>query len=160
MKLRNGFVSNSSSSSFICDISGGSEGGFDVCLSDVGMVECENGHTFYKGFLLNENFYEDLEELFSGEELPTVEEVMKVCPDEESAKEQIEFYKKNGYLDEDMKYGYEIPKAFCPICQMESFARADLVKFALKKLNMTENDLAKEAKTTFKNYKDFKEYLK
>ena len=45
MKIRSGFVSNSSSSSFVCDVCGASEGGYDVGLSDVGMFECGNGHT-------------------------------------------------------------------------------------------------------------------
>jgi hypothetical protein len=46
MKTRKGFVSNSSSSSFICDISGETESGYDMCLSDAGMVKCINEHTF------------------------------------------------------------------------------------------------------------------
>lgn len=46
MKMRKGFVSNSSSSSFICDITGHVEGGYDCCLSDVEMAECVKGHTF------------------------------------------------------------------------------------------------------------------
>lgn len=45
-KIRNGFVSNSSSSSFICDFCGYDESGFDLCLSDVNMSQCEKGHTF------------------------------------------------------------------------------------------------------------------
>lgn len=45
-KIRNGFVSNSSSSSFICDFCGYDESGFDLCLSDVDMSQCEKGHTF------------------------------------------------------------------------------------------------------------------
>jgi len=51
MKIRKGFVSNSSSSSFICDICGGSEGGYDVCLSDVDMICCESGHIFHTSCL-------------------------------------------------------------------------------------------------------------
>lgn len=46
MKIRNGFVSNSSSSSFICDICGATESGWDFGLDDVEMAECKNGHTF------------------------------------------------------------------------------------------------------------------
>lgn len=46
MKIRKGFVSNSSSSSFVCCITGATEGGYDVSLYDCGMVECEKGHTF------------------------------------------------------------------------------------------------------------------
>lgn len=52
MKIRTGFVSNSSSSSFICEVSGGSEGGYDVGLGDVDMCECENGHIFYQSYMI------------------------------------------------------------------------------------------------------------
>lgn len=46
MKVRKGFVSNSSSSSFICCITGQVESGMDLGLLDVNMCECVNGHTF------------------------------------------------------------------------------------------------------------------
>ena len=46
MKLRSGFVSNSSSSSFVCDFCGRAEGGYDVGLADFEMSECKAGHTF------------------------------------------------------------------------------------------------------------------
>lgn len=45
MKKRNGFVSNSSSSSFICDFCGELAIGWDLCLYDAEMFQCENRHT-------------------------------------------------------------------------------------------------------------------
>jgi hypothetical protein len=45
MKLRLDHVTNSSSSSFVCDICGRAESGWDMCLTEVDMIECENGHT-------------------------------------------------------------------------------------------------------------------
>ena len=46
MKVRKGFVSNSSSSSFVCDVCGNDYSGMDACLEDAMMYECSNGHTF------------------------------------------------------------------------------------------------------------------
>ena len=46
MKIRLGFVSNSSSSSFVCDVCGREDSGYDLGLEEAGMKECENGHTF------------------------------------------------------------------------------------------------------------------
>jgi hypothetical protein len=43
MKIRSGFVSNSSSSSFVCDVCGENISGMDIGLSDAGMFECMNG---------------------------------------------------------------------------------------------------------------------
>lgn len=46
MKIRKGFVSNSSSSSFMCDITGEVFGGFDYNLGDLEMADCVEGHEF------------------------------------------------------------------------------------------------------------------
>ena len=46
MKIRQGFVSNSSSSSFICDICGDISSGWDASPSELGFQMCENEHYF------------------------------------------------------------------------------------------------------------------
>ena len=46
MKVRSGFVSNSSSSSFVCDFCGVVESGYDCSLSDFDMQKCEHDHVF------------------------------------------------------------------------------------------------------------------
>lgn len=89
MKVRKGFVSNSSSSSFICDITGASESGIDVSLTDFEMVECVKGHTFcYSGF-------------------PEVEEW---AASDEDCEDYIED-------ERNTEYGYGLPERLCPICQ-------------------------------------------
>lgn len=45
MKIRNGFVSNSSTSSFTCDICEETVDGQDIGLSEANMVRCTEGHT-------------------------------------------------------------------------------------------------------------------
>ena len=62
MKVRNGFVSNSSSSSFVCVICGEAEGGYDIELDDVYMYECENGHDFHEHCTSKES-QKELEEI-------------------------------------------------------------------------------------------------
>ena len=54
MKIRTGFVSNSSSSSFICDITGNCFSGMNAELADSDMYMCANGHTFQEEFLIGE----------------------------------------------------------------------------------------------------------
>jgi hypothetical protein len=46
MKIRTGFVSNSSSSSFICEVCEHDESGWDMGLKDTDMIECKKGHVF------------------------------------------------------------------------------------------------------------------
>ena len=46
MKFRKDFVTNSSSSSYVCEICGRTESGWDMGLSEAEMMECVNGHTF------------------------------------------------------------------------------------------------------------------
>ena len=54
MKIRTGFVSNSSSSSFICEICNRTEIGWDGnSLSDFDMVRCVNEHTFCTSHMIN-----------------------------------------------------------------------------------------------------------
>lgn len=44
MKIRSGFISNSSSSSFVCDMCGYNECGRDLSYEDADFYCCENGH--------------------------------------------------------------------------------------------------------------------
>ena len=53
MKFRKDFVTNSSSSSFVCDICGNVESGWDMSLREAGMVECVNGHTICQDEMLS-----------------------------------------------------------------------------------------------------------
>mgnify|MGYP001102798176 CR=1 FL=1 len=46
MKLRHGFVSNSSSSSFTCGVCGRTESGYDAGPEDFDMSRCEAGHKY------------------------------------------------------------------------------------------------------------------
>jgi len=55
MKVRKGFVSNSSSSSFVCDVCGEIESGWDLSFSDCDMLECERGHIYHRGCLSKED---------------------------------------------------------------------------------------------------------
>jgi len=63
VKKRSYFVSNSSSSSFICEVCGCTESGMDWGVSDADMFHCENGHTVCNSHKLKveEKIEEDIE---------------------------------------------------------------------------------------------------
>jgi hypothetical protein len=67
MKIRKGFVSNSSSSSFICEVCGNVESGYDASAEDCGFYVCEKGHEFCQhhalpGFNSEHPKYEEYED--------------------------------------------------------------------------------------------------
>jgi hypothetical protein len=157
MKVRKGFVSNSSSSSFICEISGETFEGRDASLSDFNLVECANGHTFCDEFLLAD--FEEFKSLFEGEP-PTFDEVNVFVKDEKLSQELINNYKEYGEIDDDIENGYGIPVSFCPICQMEKFSKSELISYLMTKCDTDINKLSVEVKAKFNNYKEFQEYLK
>lgn len=75
MKVRHGFVSNSSSSSFICDVTSEERQGMDISLEDAGMYCCENEHYFLEEFLIGD-IPEDKDDEYDGRyEIPA-----KHCP--------------------------------------------------------------------------------
>ena len=61
MKIRNGFVSNSSTSSFTCAVCGGTESGYDMELNDFEMSCCANGHII-DNECLDQRIYKLIEE--------------------------------------------------------------------------------------------------
>uniref|UniRef100_A0A6M3JZJ8 Uncharacterized protein n=1 Tax=viral metagenome TaxID=1070528 RepID=A0A6M3JZJ8_9ZZZZ len=155
MKIRLGFVSNSSSSSFICDISGREESGWDISLNDIGMYQCQNGHTI-------DEKYVDLE----GEEYESIikrdaEKWMEEYGDENSDIENV-------IDDIKSEFRYELPPKFCPICQMKNFTHRDLRAFLIVRnaehfgVGKKEGEqlLYKDIRERFSNYKEFKEYIK
>lgn len=131
MKIRTGFVSNSSSSSFICDVSGEVISGYDMSLYEADMYECQNGHTFCRYYIINGNEFEK-----------------KFC-DENSDE-----------FDEDMSDGYEISPEYCPICTMKEIKKDDAVKYLLKVNNMSQEDLSNIIKAKFSSFDEFKEFIK
>ena len=65
MKTGNGFVSNSSTTSFICDVCDEMIAGRDMCIDDAEMFKCENGHTVCDSHAIvpkNKSFWEILED--------------------------------------------------------------------------------------------------
>lgn len=142
MKFRSDFVTNSSSSSFVCEICGRVESGWDMALSEAGMVECINGHVFCEEEVL---------------EWPNRNDMIKaILEDEYNDYLEEELNSKD---DESLHYYYSrsnewgIPECTCPICQFIEYSEPDLSKYLLKKYNIPRDEVFAEVKQLNKRRK-------
>lgn len=149
MKIRADFVTNSSSSSFVCEICGRSESGWDMCLSEAEMMECVNGHTFC--------YDESLPK-------PTKKAMIKMILENKWNKDawnsDIKDYKDytedellvmskdelwEGFCCEDSGC-YGVPECICPICQFIEYSENDLSAYLLKEYGVPREDVFAEVK--------------
>ena len=143
MKYRLYLVSNSSSSSWICLVSGNVESGMDISLEDAGMYRCENDHTFGEDYLVNYNPQKDKDKLIqilaTEDKLSLYKSSFKSLYqyyDDEDIKANLDnildHYEANG-LDDAFQFmvdihdeiredsgddRYETPSENCPICDV------------------------------------------
>lgn len=172
MKIRQGFVSNSSSSSFVCDICGAENSGWDMCLSEAEMYECENGHIICESHCIDK-----INEI--GKETIVRNYITKYINENENSdieykKNYIDIYKEflanldddtdddvfEEFMDEYMEFRYHLPAELCPICSFDSLIDEDIAKYSLKKLEQTRDKLKEEIKNKFNSYDEFRIYLK
>ena len=148
MKIRNGFVSNSSSSSFVCQICGEKASGWDMCHRDAGMVSCKNGHTFCLDHLVMADEFHDA--CRRGSEI----DYDKWC---DLSKDEQKDWRKIGIPDDYQDY--EVPTDFCPICSFQKIDPEDVVAYMLKKHGVTRADVLAELQKRFASYSELKDFL-
>lgn len=155
MKFRKDFVTNSSSSSYVCEICGRNESGWDLSLSECEMMECVNGHIFCCDEAL---------------EQPTKKEMIKMIMENEWNKERwdnsIRDYRD--YTEEEISSmdkeiiferfitdggSYEVPECMCPICQFIEYSEYDLSAYLLKEYGVSRDEVFAEVKQLNKRRK-------
>ena len=182
-------MSNSSSSSFICEVSGRVESGWDLPLEDAGMFTCANDHTVSDEYRLE-----------VAEEEAGVEETLKKflqLPFEEACEPFKEFlnpmfkYDRDGSTskkalreligvnasegfdaalehlqglidekDEDSDSRYEVNPRECPICQMTKITDSDLLSYMLMENGKLRSMIEDEIRAKYGNYDAFCEALR
>lgn len=176
MKIRNGFVSNSSSSSFLCDVSGEMESGWDLCLSDAGMYECENGHTFKEEYLVDAD--DAVIEGMTSDMRYALEDLCGYVKDDDfddnatnvansysvdkaELLRQYEAHNGSYYVDEDEDDDrYSIKACRCPICTMTEFNDYELVSYLIAKMGKTRKEVEDEVrKETGRDYDKYCEVI-
>lgn len=148
MKFRKDFVTNSSSSSYVCEICGRTESGWDMGLRECEMMECVNGHVFCCDEAL---------------EKPTKKEMIKMILENEWNKD-IWTSRSDGYKDytedellamseDDLFHDfcsesgyYDVPECVCPICQFIEYSEYDLSAYLLKEYGISREEVFVEVK--------------
>ena len=151
MKFRKDFVTNSSSSSYVCEICGRTESGWDLGLSECEMMECVNGHIFccsealefpskkemIKSILENEwnkktrydwRTHTNVTTTYTEEELNEFDSYYLF----------FDFYSEGGY--------YNVPECVCPICQFIEYSEYDLSAYLLKEYGISREEVFAEVK--------------
>jgi len=152
-KYRKDFVTNSSSSSFVCDVCGNTESGMDMGLRDAGMYQCENGHTICEGEVGSINWKEFLQEVIDQDDYTSdgVKLIDELNNMEDSELEDLAM---------DYDFRYDMSQKYCPICNLSTYIDKDMLSYLLKSKELTSEDILNEIKIKFGTYDSFKEYLK
>ena len=152
MKIRLGFVSNSSSSSFTCLVCGHNKCGQDLGLEDAGMYHCCNGHIFCDSHLAKKDITikEKRDELLRLNDEQD-EEIAKMSDSE--IEEEFEKLNKDDYVGGGTQR-YETMKALCPICNLVSVPDDALVDYLLKKIGTTREKVLHEICEHYTNFEE------
>jgi hypothetical protein len=159
MKIRNGFVSNSSSSSFICDVCNTCESGMDASAEDFGMAICENGHTFcekHRNGMPEPDYKklrDDIFKKFTNDKYLEDDEKKEKLAELANTENEDLFDTFNDSFDDG------IPSVFCPLCMFKELSDVNGFKYLMKKVGTTKKELRKEIEGKFKDYDEFLNYL-
>ena len=153
-KFRKDFVTNSSSSSFVCEICGRTESGWDMGLDEADMMECVNGHIFCCDEALDK---------------PSKKEMIQMIMENEWNKRHYEYdgsrkdYTEDELLvleDDELWEGfiadegfYNVPECVCPICQFIEYSEYDLSAYLLKEYGVPRDEVFAEVKKLNKRRK-------
>jgi hypothetical protein len=152
MKVRRGFVTNSSSTCYVCEITGEKASGMDIVLRDWNMLRCTNNHVFMESFAVGDDL--------------TITDKRRML---------IEYFENSTYLakegypeqahawtDEEIEEEFdewfedEVPPSRCPICSLSHIRDKDALNYLLKKVGMNREELHKEIKSKFSTLSEFK----
>lgn len=154
MKIRHGFVSNSSSSSFVCDVCGETFHGYDSSLEDFELFECVNGHTVCIEHTLKELTINGEE---ADENYGIDEECCPICMYEDFSYDDAKRYLKEKYEISEEEVFEEIKKVNK---RRKKLYSAEYVNFVFQKYGITDDSFLKEIKEMFPCYRDYLNYKK
>lgn len=156
MKIRSGFISNSSSSSFVCDVCGEVQSGWDIPIEDAGMYTCENNHTFCTDHKLSIT-NEDADKWIKTSEHKF--DFIEWCEQEEFLLDLTGKQKLDEYMSSSMLNPYQVPSIYCPICNLKALKDSDVINYFFKKFDTNRIELLKEISARFKDNTDLQSFI-
>lgn len=145
MKYRTDFVTNSSSTSYTCEICGRTETGFNMGLDEAEMVECVNGHTICE------------EEMLPLTKEQLIKAILNAASDDEGLTETVLEHMSDDELT--MKFmrmddvRYQVPEEFCPICQFIEYSEYDLARYLERAYGVSRDEVFAQVKQVNKRRK-------
>jgi hypothetical protein len=166
MKSRNGFVSNSSSSSFICSVCGSVESGYEASYSEFGWTSCSNNHELCdscrnKGISDTPTFTEEIQSMKNS--IKSYKQTLTDIIDKSIINENgVRLYQREVYEDGDYR------NKMVPIEELSEYSTPSYLETTIKDLEqdliMVENLLNVDPidyasiRDIFNRYYDFDDY--
>ena len=155
MKIRTGFVSNSSSTSFTCEICGRTEQYYDSqSFEDFDFVRCENEHGFCVEELIGEVETRE-DENYGGD--CVLEKNCPICQFKAISNSEV-----GKYIQKE--HGITREEAFDDIKKINKRRKVlkdfDYIKYSFNKLNITEDVMLQGLKERFFTYNKFMDYIR
>lgn len=177
MKIRTCYVSNSSSSSYICEVCGEVREAYDQGPEDVGMCECVVGHVFCEGHALEgdpitagelRKAFENHWSLSRGEQ-----EIVNHYPDalmfyrtvlqmpDSQVIENSPLFQYNTDAEALIKDAFDgkMRESCCPICMFHVLSEHEGFDFLKKLHGLTDAAILDEIRQKFKNHWEFRRYI-
>ena len=166
MKIRTGFVSNSSSSSFVCDLCGYTTSGWDGYYEDDDVYTCEYGHAICGECLAIKprQLAKELNEMVKDNQI-LAEKVINegwYVGSEERKQQYIKDLKEEldeASPEEREDYIFELTTQdglhplYCPVCRFEAITDTDMKSYLKKETKIDEDTVFQEIKKINKRRK-------
>ena len=155
MKVRAGFVSNSSSSSFVCDICGREEAGYDGEYG-ISVATCDEGHAWCNEH--SEDFEISLEQkrdIMLGDAQFVSDLIEEDLEPIKSLDKEVVEDSFDEYLSD---YG-EWPSSACPICNLRCIS-SDIILEYLEHGGSNIEQLEQEIRDKYSNLSEFRKAMK
>lgn len=158
MKIRQGFVSNSSSSSFTCNVCGETQSGMDMSCGDADMFECENGHIVCNSHQRKVDITDSDKKSLLHARL--AKRTWKTPTEVSSETAEINASSGNALEESYNEACYDgSPSGLCPICCFEKLDGNEGLLYLLKKAGITRDQLAARIGIEFKTFSAFSNYI-